>query len=115
MHELSIAMSIVEMAEEEAQSHGASKVQAVHLRLGVFSGVVKDALLASYDLACASTVLEGSKLIIEEVQVEIQCPICEAARRVDSIQLLRCPECGTLSSEVVRGKEIEVIALEIDA
>ena len=44
MHELSIAMSIVEMAEEEAASQGASQVTAVHLRLGKLSGIVKEAL-----------------------------------------------------------------------
>jgi hydrogenase nickel incorporation protein HypA/HybF len=44
MHELSIAMSIVEMAEEEAHLRNV-RVSAVHLKLGMLSGVVKDALL----------------------------------------------------------------------
>jgi len=44
MHELSIAMGIVEAATEEAQKRGV-QVSAVHLRLGALSGVVKDALL----------------------------------------------------------------------
>ncbi len=34
MHELSIAMSIVEMAQEEAKSLGGVQVDAVHLKLG---------------------------------------------------------------------------------
>jgi hydrogenase nickel incorporation protein HypA/HybF len=68
MHELSIAMSIVDMATEEAERRGATHVDAVHLRLGRLSGVVAKALLASYDLACESTTLEGSRLVIEESQ-----------------------------------------------
>jgi hydrogenase nickel incorporation protein HypA/HybF len=40
MHELSIAMSIVELAEEEAERRGV-QVTAVHLKLGALSGVVK--------------------------------------------------------------------------
>jgi len=47
MHELSIAMSIVEMAQEEAAQRGC-QIDAVHLKLGALSGVVKDALLSSY-------------------------------------------------------------------
>ena len=47
MHELSIAMSIVEMAEEESEKRGGLTVSAVHLKLGLLSGVVKEALLAS--------------------------------------------------------------------
>ncbi len=44
MHELSIAMSIVELAEEEAERRSV-QVNAVHLKLGALSGVVKEALL----------------------------------------------------------------------
>ncbi len=58
MHELSIAMSIVEMAEEEAERHG-GRVAAVHLKLGKLSGVVKEALLSSYEMACEDTPLAG--------------------------------------------------------
>jgi hydrogenase nickel incorporation protein HypA/HybF len=76
MHELSIAMSIVEMAQEEAELRGNVHIQAVHLRLGLLSGVVKDALLSSYEMACETTILEGSRLIIEEIPVEIYCANC---------------------------------------
>jgi hydrogenase nickel incorporation protein HypA/HybF len=50
MHELSIAMSIVEMAEEEAQRRNV-QINAVHVKLGALSGVVKEALLSSYEMA----------------------------------------------------------------
>jgi hydrogenase nickel incorporation protein HypA/HybF len=113
MHELSIAMSIVDMAQEEAARHGQAQVQAVHLRLGLLSGVVKEALLSSYEMACASTPLEGSQLLIEEIPVEVFCPKCDGPRVVSSIQWFCCPECGTPTPTVLRGKELEVVALEI--
>ena len=50
MHELSIAMSILDVAGEEAQRLNA-KVIAIRLKLGPLSGVVKEALLSAYDLA----------------------------------------------------------------
>ncbi len=68
MHELSIALSIVEGAEEEAKRQGGARVCAVHLKLGPLSGVVKEALLFSYELACEGTALEGSTLVIQEMQ-----------------------------------------------
>jgi hydrogenase nickel incorporation protein HypA/HybF len=64
MHELSIAASIVEIAAEEAGRQG-GRVEAVHLKLGALSGVVRDALLFSWDLACEETPLAGAKLEIE--------------------------------------------------
>jgi hydrogenase nickel incorporation protein HypA/HybF len=113
MHELSIAMSIVDMAQEEAARHGQARVQTVHLRLGLLSGVVKEALLSSYEMACASTPLQGSQLLIEEIPVEVFCPKCDGPRTVSSIQWFCCPDCGTPTPTVLRGKELEVVALEI--
>jgi hydrogenase nickel incorporation protein HypA/HybF len=113
MHELSIAMSIVEMAVEEAALRGNVKIQAVHLRLGPLSGVVKEALLSSYEMACETTPLEGSRLLIEEVPVEIFCPTCQTARPAQSIQWFSCVECGTATCDILHGKELEVFALEL--
>jgi hydrogenase nickel incorporation protein HypA/HybF len=113
MHELSIAMSIVEMAQEEAERHGQAQVQAVYLRLGKLSGVVKEALLSSYQMACEDTSLAGSQLLIEEIAVEVFCPQCQLPRMVESIQWFCCPECGAPTATVLRGKELEVVALEL--
>jgi hydrogenase nickel incorporation protein HypA/HybF len=113
MHELSIAMSIVDMAQEEAERQGNAQVQSVYLRLGLLTGVVKEALLSSYEMACAETLLEGSTLVIEEIPVEVFCPKCDAPRLVESIQWFCCPECGTPTPKVLHGKELEVVALEI--
>ena len=113
MHELSIAMSIVEGASAEAARHGGARVHAVHLKLGALSGVVKDALLFSYDLACEGTPLQGSKLVIEEVPVVVYCARCDANGTIESIQKFACPACGTLTPEVVSGKQLELVAIEI--
>ena len=113
MHEFSIAMGIVEAAMEEAQQRHV-QVSAVHLRLGALSGVVKDALLFSYEVACQDTPLEGSRLLIEEVPVAVFCPYCKAKRVLESVQLFACPECGAPAGEVLQGKELEVFALEVD-
>jgi hydrogenase nickel incorporation protein HypB len=67
MHELSIAVSIVEIAQEEAERRGTARVRAGHLRLGTLCGVVKEALLSCYDMACEATPLEGSQLLTEEI------------------------------------------------
>jgi hydrogenase nickel incorporation protein HypA/HybF len=113
MHELSIAISIIEGAAEEAHRHGAGRVNAVHLKLGPLSGVAKDALLFSYELACEGTTLEGSRLIIEEIPATIFCSNCDVERALTSIQRMCCPVCGALAPQVAQGREIELVALEI--
>jgi hydrogenase nickel incorporation protein HypA/HybF len=106
MHELSIAISIVELAEQESQRRGGLRIVAVHLRLGLLAGVVKDSLLFSYQMACEDTPLAGSRLVVEEVPGIIFCPTCDARRFVRSLEWFCCSECGSLSSEIVQGKEL---------
>ncbi len=106
-------MSIVELAEEEAAQRGA-QITAIHLKLGALSGVVKEALLASYEMASDDSPLKGSRLVIENVPVIVFCPSCQAQRPISSIQLCCCAECGTPTSTILQGKEIEVIGLEIE-
>jgi hydrogenase nickel incorporation protein HypA/HybF len=112
MHELSIAMSIVDLATEELERRG-GRINAVHLKLGALSGVVKEALLSSYEMACEDTPLQGSHLVFEEIPVVIFCAQCQAERTLSSVQWFCCSECGTPTSEIVQGNELEVTALEI--
>jgi len=114
MHELSIALGIVEAAQEEAERLHA-RVSAVHLRVGALSGVVPEALHSSYEMACADTPMAGSKLVIEEVPVVVYCPRCDASRPLASIQLFCCSECGTPTGDVRQGKELDLVALEVEA
>jgi hydrogenase nickel incorporation protein HypA/HybF len=113
MHELSIAMGIVEVATEEAERRNA-RVTAVHLKVGQLSGVVAEALSAAFELAREATPLAGAVLVIEEIPVTVFCPAC-AGERVVSFPHLSCPVCGTPTPEVVRGRELEVTALEIES
>lgn len=113
MHELSIALDLIDVAVEQARDCSA-RVAAVHLRLGLLSGVVKDALTTAYEAAREGTLLEAASLIIEDVPVEIYCPTCHASRPAVSLQQLSCVQCGTPAAEMVRGREIEVVALEIN-
>lgn len=113
MHELSIAMSIVDMATEEVERRGATHISAVHLKLGRLSGVAREALQFSYGLTCEGTPLEGSELIIEDVPVVVYCEVCQAERTLASEQRFCCSVCEAPTSQVVHGRELEVVALEI--
>ena len=106
-------MSLVDLAQEEAERLG-GRVCALHLRIGALSGVVPEALLASYEMASAQTPLEGSRLIIEDVPVVVYCPQCRAERELDSVQFFCCAECGTPTGQVERGRELELVAMEIE-
>jgi hydrogenase nickel incorporation protein HypA/HybF len=113
MHELSIALGILDVAEEEAQRHGGARIAAIHLKLGPLSGVVKEALLSAYDLAREGTSLAACDLRIQEIAIRAYCPNCRAERSVESMQMLCCAVCGTPTPEILTGRELEVTAMEI--
>lgn len=113
MHELSIALGIIEGVEEELARRPEAHVAAVHLRLGPLSGVVKEALLFSYAVACEGTPLEGSKLEIEEIPIILYCAACRQERPAISLQRLCCAICDTPSADIRSGSELEVFALEL--
>lgn len=113
MHELSVALSIIDLAREEGERIG-GRVCAVHVRVGALAGVVKEALAFSYDIACQDTPLEGSRLVIDEVPVRVFCPACGIDRVLQSARVLCCTECGTPTPDVRDGRALELVALEIE-
>jgi len=114
VHELSIAMSIIDIACEEAHRLAAQRVRAVHLKLGQLSGVVRRALESAYEMAVEQSEISGARLVIEEVPVAIYCRRCDGERPARSIQEMCCATCGEPSYEVVRGRDLEVVRMEID-
>ena len=115
MHELSIAISMIDEIIEQSESRGGLLVEAVHLKLGVFSGVDKSALAFAYELACEGTPLAGSRLVIETIPLVIYCEACRKDRTPPSLYEICCPECRTPGQTIVSGREIEVAALEVAA
>jgi len=51
MHELSIAMSLVDAICDELPKLGSVTVRSVRIRVGALSGVVPDALTFAFDVA----------------------------------------------------------------
>jgi len=114
MHELSIALSILDLVAEEAERQG-GRVAAVHLKLGPLSGVVQGVLVSAYDLAREGTPLSEVELVVEEVPIVVYCPACAAEQRIASVQEICCPTCGAPTPQIVSGRELEVVALEIES
>ena len=113
MHELSIALNILDLAERELEPHG-GRVTSIHLRLGRLSGVDGRALASAYEMAREATPFENASLIIEEVAVAVYCESCKRVQRPVSCFEMRCATCGEPTPRIVRGRELEVFALEIE-
>jgi hydrogenase nickel incorporation protein HypA/HybF len=115
MHELSVAIGIVDAVVEAVQQiGGTARVISVHLKLGALAGVVKEALVSSYEIAASNSPIAGSTLLVIEMPVLVNCPTCKTQRSVVSPQMMRCSVCASPVTDIVSGKELEVTAMEID-
>ena len=115
MHELSIAISMIDQISEESESRGGLEVEVVHLKLGIFSGVDQEALLFAWELACEGLALQGARLAIESIPLVIYCDACQKDRVPPSVYQLSCPECENPGQRIITGREIEVASLEVVA
>lgn len=113
MHELSVALSLVDAACEKLATLGDVRVEAVCIRIGPLSGVVKEALSFCFEAATAGTAIEGARLDIEDAPLVAFCPNCLEERQLTNPQHLRCPVCGEPTPHLVHGRELELTALEV--
>ena len=112
MHELSIARSLIEIACEEAKKRHLD-VQAVHVKIGVLSGVVTQALLFAYDIAVENTPLSGTRLVVEEAPVRVFCHSCKVESTLEGMQNFACSKCGAVSGDLRGGQELNLTSLEV--
>ena len=115
MHELGLAIDIVDLASEEAAKLGAVHITGVRLKIGALAGVVREALLFSFDAATIGTPLEGARLHIEDVPATVWCPSCDAERELVDAAIRRCPQCDSLAPRLIHGDEMQLTGLEIRA
>lgn len=115
MHELSIAMSILDVIEDEVlrRGQGDARIDSIHLKVGPLSGVVKESLQSAFALAIEGTPREGCELKIQDVPLVAFCPMCGVDREIQSVQYLCCPVCDTPTQDVISGRELDVVAMEM--
>ncbi len=113
MHEVSIAVAVCEEVTERAASENAKRIVSVRLRAGEMTGIVSDALRFAWEVVTEGTIAAGSTLEIERIPVQIKCRGCSSVQAPVSANALICSHCGTPAAEIVRGRELEVTAMEI--
>jgi hydrogenase nickel incorporation protein HypA/HybF len=113
MHELSLAVNLIEIVEDQAAAHGATRVREVVLVVGRLSCVEGDALKICFESVRKNTIAESATLKIEYSPGRAQCPECVKEVAIDDY-LSPCPECGHYQLEILSGREIRVRELEVD-
>ena len=113
MHEMSIAMSIVDAVEAKAREEGGEKITAVELEIGKLSGVETESLRFCFSAAAGNSMLEGARLDIREVQPEGECLDCGNRFPVE-FHYVKCISCDSYRVEVVAGRELAIRSIMLE-
>lgn len=108
MHEMSIAMSIVDSVAERAEG---ARVVRVRVQIGKLAAVLPDALRFCFELACEGTVLAGAKLEIEEVLARARCRACGVELELER-PFGHCA-CGSAALDWLSGEELLIREMEV--
>jgi hydrogenase nickel incorporation protein HypA/HybF len=113
MHELSIALNIVELAVEEALKANAASISRVEVEIGTMAGIETDALLFAWDSVVLGTIAKQAPLVIHLIQAEALCLECGKDFPVEHF-FSQCPGCNSFRYQVTKGKELRVSSLMVD-
>jgi hydrogenase nickel incorporation protein HypA/HybF len=113
MHELGIAASVLQQAQQEAQRHPGARLQKVKLRVGELSGVNPEALSFGFEVLVRDARLDPVELEIENCVRRQRCPKCDQTFTVANYDLT-CPRCGTAETEFAGGDELELVSVEME-
>ena len=112
MHELSIAMGIVDIAQKEIDKVNANKVDLIELEIGTLAGIAFDSLDFVWPSVVKDTVLEHAVKKINIIHGEAKCSDCCTVFKLDNIYDA-CPKCNSYLKGIIKGKELLVKSLEV--
>lgn len=113
MHEMSIALSIIDLATETAKRENVSKVTEIELDIGTMSGVEISALNFAMEIAVVDSILEKSKVKINHIKAKSECLECGHIFSSDAV-VSPCPKCKELHTRIIKGKELQVKSLVVE-
>ena len=115
MHEYSIVQSLLDVIEENAKKHNATKVKKVVVKIGVLSGVEPHLLEMAFNTFKEKTICHDAvfEMIIQPIVAK--CKDCEYINNYPKNQIFfECENCGGVELEVLDGEEMLLLNLELE-
>jgi len=114
MHEASIALGIIDIADKECHQAGCTRILSIEVDIGSASGVLTEALYSAFDIVKLDTLAAEAKLIINEIPLGGTCRDCGKPFTTTEPFILACPNCGGKDFRFETGRELNVKELEVE-
>ncbi len=112
MHEAGIMQSVLQIAESQARDSGAGAIHEIRMRVGRMSGIVVESLEHAFMVLREGTMAASARLVVEDIAGACWCADCKSEFEAEGM-IGECPACGRPSFEIRRGRELEVVSLEV--
>jgi hydrogenase nickel insertion protein HypA len=113
MHELSIALSLLEVSIKNCKDNGFSRIESIKVHIGKASGIMPEALLFAFDAEKAGTIAGEAILDIEEIPVSGHCNLCSKDFTTDEKFVFACPHCDGTFFTINSGRELNISEMEV--
>lgn len=113
MHELGIAQNILDIVQQSVPDGQVSAVKKIRIRVGRLSGVVPDSLEFCIKALLSETGMKQAGLAMETMPTVSLCRDCRQKFTVDDF-VFSCPACKSANLELISGKELEVVDIELE-
>ncbi len=115
MHEVSIALGMVDELTRIAHENNAKKVTLIKLKIGKMSGIVTDSLKFAFDaIKLEHPLLLSAEIMINEVPIIYKCNECNNSFETDDIYFPPCSKCESYNLEVISGQEQDIENVELE-
>jgi len=113
MHEMSIALNIMKIAEEELKKADGKHIEKIQLSVGKLSGVVVESLNFALEASRNDGPLSLAEITISEIPAVMKCLNCKHKFEADDFYAI-CPKCNEYRLETISGKELIINSITIE-
>jgi hydrogenase nickel incorporation protein HypA/HybF len=113
MHEFSLAIEVINLAQREAEKNMAGSIQEITIEVGDLSGVEADAFESALELLVKDSVLENADINIIRTAGKGKCNSCNLEFEM-KYRMATCPKCQCFPSEISGGEEFRVVSLVVE-
>lgn len=105
MHEMSIAMQLIDQVKLNAEKSRMTRIDRVELEVGAMLMIVPEALDMAFQVLARDTIVEGAELMQTEIPLEAECRACGKVFEAN-VENFACPACGKADVRFKEGRDI---------
>lgn len=114
MHEMSIAVEIINAIMETAPQFEYKPVKTIYLKVGKLSNIVVESLRFCFDsIKSDYPLLANSELSVDIIPLIGKCEQCGEKFEIEDLNF-RCPKCSGINIHLEQGQELEISELEVE-